>query len=66
MNPSTSSEPTERRLRLLIADPDIAHRHHLCTTLEEIGYRVVRMVTDGIAAVEAARRLRPDVVIAEI
>ncbi|MCW3097425.1 MAG: response regulator receiver and domain protein [Chthonomonadaceae bacterium] len=66
MNPSTYSEPTERRLRLLIADPDIAQRHHLRTTLEEIGYRVVRMVTDGIAAVEAARRLRPDVVIAEI
>ncbi len=51
MNPSTSSEPTERRLRLLIADPDTEYRLQLRTTLEEIGYRVVRLVADGIAAV---------------
>lgn len=66
MNPINLSEPTDRRLRLLIADPDMAHRQRLRTTLEELGYRVVRMVADGIAAVEASRRLRPDVVIAEI
>jgi len=66
MNASSFSEPTERRLRLLIADPDLAFRQNLRTALEEAGYRVVRMVADGIAAVEAARRLRPDVVLAEI
>lgn len=66
MNASSFSQPTERSLRLLIADPDLAFRQHLRIALEETGYRVVRMVADGIAAVEAARRLRPDVVLAEI
>ena len=66
MNAFATSDPTNRRLRLLIADPDLAFRQNLRTALEETGYRVVRMVADGIAAVEAARRLRPDVVLAEI
>jgi AmiR/NasT family two-component response regulator len=66
MNPSPLAEPNAPRLRLLIADGDYAQRHHLRTMLEETGYRVIRMAADGITAVEAARRLRPDVVIAEI
>jgi two-component system, response regulator PdtaR len=66
MTPVTDADRNERRLRLLIADPDPVYRQKLRVALEEIGYKVVRMVIDGIAAVEAARRLRPDVVIAEI
>ncbi len=66
MNSSTLSESSERSLRLLIADPDFGQRRSLRVALESAGYRVVRMVSDGLAAVEAARRLRPDVVIAEI
>lgn len=66
MNYSPSTKSTARRLRLLVADPDLAQRRYLRSTLEEAGYRVVRMAADGIAAVEAARRLRPDVVIEEI
>ncbi len=54
------------RLRVLIAEDESIIRLGLKRVLEEMGHRVVAAVADGEAAVEMARRLRPDLAILDV
>jgi DNA-binding NarL/FixJ family response regulator len=59
--------PTEPSApRVLLADDEPAMLAALQGLLEAAGYQVVGAVADGEAAVEAAVRLRPDVVLADL
>ncbi len=62
MNPV---EPPAARARILLAD-DHALLLDAFRRLLEPAYDIVAAVTDGHALVEAARRLRPDVIVADI
>ncbi|HSV75061.1 MAG TPA: response regulator [Chthonomonadales bacterium] len=59
-----SARPT--RQRVVIADDEPLIRMDLRKMLEDAGYDVVAESGDGAAALEAARSLRPDVVILDI
>jgi response regulator NasT len=54
------------KLRIVIADDEPIIRLDLKQMLEAVGYEVVGEVGNGLKAVEAARTLRPDVVILDI
>jgi DNA-binding NarL/FixJ family response regulator len=51
---------------VLVADDQELVRTGLCTILERSGLEVLGEAADGRAAVQAARRLRPDVVLMDI
>jgi len=51
---------------VLIAEDESIIRLGLKRVLEEMGHRVVAAVADGAAAVEMARRLRPDLAILDV
>ncbi|MBC7250707.1 MAG: response regulator [Anaerolineae bacterium] len=53
-------------LRILIADDEAVIRLGLRAVLAEMGHQVVGAATDGLSAVELARRTRPDLVILDI
>lgn len=53
-------------MRLLVADDHSLFRDGLVSLLEAAGFEVVGQVGDGGAAVEAALRLRPDVVLLDL
>jgi DNA-binding NarL/FixJ family response regulator len=53
-------------VRLLVADDHSLFRDGLVSLLEAAGFEVVGQVGDGRAAVEAALRLRPDVVLLDL
>ena len=53
-------------LRLLIADDDALLRLDLSQTLQSAGYLVVAEQADGLQALQAARQLRPDVVLLDL
>ena len=53
-------------LRLVIADDEPLIIVDLRTSLEAMGYEVVAEASDGGAALEAIRRLRPDVAILDV
>ncbi|MCS6831432.1 MAG: response regulator [bacterium] len=53
-------------LRVLIADDEPIIRMDLKNMLETLGYEVIAEAGDGVSAVEAARTLKPDVVILDI
>ena len=56
-----------KKPRILLADDHPVILSALCGLLEEDGVvEVVGMVTDGQALVEAAQRLKPDIIIADI
>ncbi|HXG25152.1 MAG TPA: response regulator [Chthonomonadales bacterium] len=57
---------TQSKLRIVIADDEPIIRLDLKQMLETVGYEVVSEVGNGLKAVEAARTLRPDVVILDI
>lgn len=57
---------TNGKLRIVIADDEPIIRLDLKSMLEGVGYEVVAEVGDGLKAVEAARTLRPDVIILDI
>lgn len=53
-------------MRVLVADDHSLFRDGIVSLLEAAGFEVVGQVGDGRSAVEAARRLRPDVVLMDI
>ena len=53
-------------MRILVADDHSLFRDGLVSLLEAAGFEVVGQVGDGGAAVEAALRLRPDVVLLDL
>jgi DNA-binding NarL/FixJ family response regulator len=53
-------------MRILVADDHSLFRDGLVSLLEAAGFEVVSQVGDGLAAVEAALRLRPDAVLLDI
>ncbi len=61
-----SETNAERKLRIVIADDEPIIRLDLKNMLESVGYEVVAEAGDGAKAVEAARTLRPDVLVLDI
>jgi AmiR/NasT family two-component response regulator len=61
-----SDQNMQPKLRIVIADDEPIIRLDLKQMLEAVGYEVVGEVGNGLKAVEAARTLRPDVVILDI
>lgn len=53
-------------MRLLVADDHSLFRDGLVSLLEAAGFEVVEQVGDGVQAVEAALRLRPDAILLDI
>lgn len=53
-------------MRILVADDHALFRDGIVSLLEAAGFEVVGQVGDGQAAVEAAQRLRPDLVLLDI
>ena len=56
----------DKRLRIVIADDEPIIRLDLKKMLEDCGYDVVGEAGDGVRALEAARNLKPDVIILDI
>jgi DNA-binding NarL/FixJ family response regulator len=54
------------RIKVLIADDDASFAAYLVQLVEGRGLEVVGTVRDGIAAVDAAARLMPDVVLMDL
>jgi len=61
-----NEKPGEKQLRIVIADDEPIIRLDLKKMLEDCGYLVVGEAGDGVRAVEAARTLKPDVVMLDI
>lgn len=57
---------TPARPRVVIAEDEALIRLDLAEMLEEEGYDVVGQAGDGVAAVELAERLRPDLVVLDV
>ena len=53
-------------MRVLVADDHSLFRDGLASLLEAAGHEVVGQVGDGQAAVEAARRLHPDLILLDV
>jgi len=53
-------------MRVLVADDHSLFRDGLVSLLEAAGHQVVGQVGDGQAAVEAARRLNPDLILLDV
>lgn len=54
-------------IRTLLVDDNTSHRELLATLLDlEADFQVVGEAADGVEAVEAAERLRPDLVVSDI
>src|SRR5919199_2370646 len=52
--------------RILVAEDEAISRMDLCEMLENLGYTVVGQAGDGVAAVDLARTLKPDLVVMDI
>jgi two-component system, response regulator PdtaR len=52
--------------RILVAEDEAISRMDLCEMLENLGYIVVGQAGDGVAAVNLARTLKPDLVVMDI
>lgn len=59
-------DDTPARPRVVIAEDEALIRLDLAEMLEEEGYDVVGQAGDGVAAVELAERLRPDLVVLDV
>ena len=55
-----------RRTTILLADDHAIVKEGLVSLLKEHGFDVVGAVGDGLALVDAAKRLRPDVIITDV
>src|SRR6185503_10616150 len=55
-----------KKLRILLADDHPEMLNAICGVLEDKLSEVVETVADGEALVEAAQRLKPDIIIADI
>ena len=55
-----------KRLRVLVVDDQLAVRDVVGDMVQFAGHDVIGRASDGIEAVEQARRLRPDVVIMDV
>jgi response regulator NasT len=65
--PSATPSPSERPPgRILVADDEAFFAEALAAMLHEEGFDVVSVVSDGARAIEAARALRPDVVLMDM
>lgn len=53
-------------MRILVADDHSLFREGLVSLLEAAGHEVVGQVSDGEAAVDAARSLRPDLILMDV
>lgn len=63
----TAPSPSEPTVTVLVADDDAVTRSGLCTLLSaQPGITIVGEAADGIAAVERAREVRPDVVLMDV
>ena len=51
---------------ILVAEDEAISRMDLCEMLENLGYTVVGQAGDGVAAVNLARTLKPDLVVMDI
>ena len=60
-----STREVRTRLRIVLADDHRGLLEEMCNLLTP-EFEVVRWVTDGVALIEAARELRPDVVITDM
>ena len=56
----------EKKIRLLIADDDIAVRREFRKSIENSGYEVVAEASDGMNAVNMAREIKPDMAVLDI
>ena len=52
--------------RIVVAEDEAISRMDLCEMLENLGYTVVGQAGDGVAAVNLARTLKPDLVLMDI
>src|SRR5207248_2804077 len=52
--------------RIVVAEDEAISRMDLCEMLEHLGYTVVGQAGDGVAAVNLARALKPDLVLMDI
>ena len=55
-----------KRLRVLVVDDQLAVRDVVGDMVQFAGHDVIGSASDGIEAVEQARRLRPDVIIMDV
>jgi DNA-binding NarL/FixJ family response regulator len=66
-NSTAASEPGGPCIRIVVADDQRLFRESLAGILNAVpSFEVVAVVADGIEAVEAARRLEPDVVLLDV
>lgn len=61
-----SGRPPARPQRILVADDEHLVAIELTYTLAQLGYTVVGPVTDGLAAIELARKTLPDLALLDI
>lgn len=53
-------------LKVVIAEDDYLVAKDVARCIKELGYSVVEIVADGLQAIEAASRIRPDVIIMDV
>jgi AmiR/NasT family two-component response regulator len=65
MKPVTNHD-ISTRLRLLLAEDDIAARETLTEVLQSLGYDIVAAVSSGVEAADRAREMKPDAVLLDV
>jgi AmiR/NasT family two-component response regulator len=65
MKPVTNHD-ISTRLRLLLAEDDIAARETLTEVLQTLGHDVVAAVSSGVEAADRAREMKPDAVLLDV
>lgn len=60
------AEKAERKIRILIADDDYSVREAFRKCIADSRYEIADEVSDGMSAVESARKLHPDMAVLDI